>query len=60
MRFLIDSPNQEGFKFIGITYDGEELNCVVMKNPIGCHSIYDDHGTPVFSKLQGWKLNHDN
>lgn len=53
MRFLIDLPNQEGFKFIGVTHDGEELNCVVMKNPSGCHSVYDDHGTPVFLKLQG-------
>jgi len=57
MRFLIDLPNQEGFKFIGVTHDGEELNCVVMKNPSGCHSVYDDRGTPVFLELQGWKLN---
>ena len=55
MRFMKDLPNQEGFKFIGITYDDEKINCIVMKNPAGCHSVYDDHGTPVFSKLQGWE-----
>lgn len=53
---VMDIPNQEGFKFIGVDEDRDEFPCTVKKDSIGCHSVYRDlDGEPCFNRLIGWK-----
>lgn len=54
-RELRDIPNQDGYKFIGITHEGDEIKCIVKKNPIGCHGAYDMNDNPVFMLLESWR-----
>lgn len=54
-RELRDIPNNEGFRFIGIDHADNEIECVVKKNPDGCHSVYDNNENPVFMKLKFWR-----
>lgn len=54
-RELRDIPNKSGFEFIGIDNNDNEIECVVNKNPAGCHSVYDNNGNPVFMKLKSWR-----
>ncbi len=53
-RELRDIPNQDGYEFVGVTHDGDEIKCIVKKNPIGCHGAYDLDGNPVFIQLKYW------
>jgi hypothetical protein len=55
MRHLKDLPNTEGFKFIGITDDGEVMDCVVVHNNKFCASVENAYGEPCFFKLAGWE-----
>lgn len=56
MNHLVDLPNQEHFKFIGITKNGERHECEVRKNAVGCHSVYRTaDGEPCFTQLAGWE-----
>jgi hypothetical protein len=53
-RFLPLSyiPNEDGFKFIGLTYEGQEIECKVVKDPeTGLHSIENN----LFQSLQSWR-----
>lgn len=52
---LRDIPNKVGFTFIGIDNEDNEIECIVNKNPAGCHSVYDNNGNPVFMKLKFWR-----
>lgn len=55
MNKLQDLPNKEGFKFTGVDRLREEFECVVKKDPVGCHSVYRvDNGEPCFMQLVGW------
>ena len=55
MRELRELPNETGFRFIGIDYDGVEISCVVVIDSIGCHGVENflTH-EPCFMKLAGW------
>ena len=52
---LRDIPNIDGYQFIGIDHDGNEIKCIVKKNPVGCHGAYDTDENPVFMKLKYWR-----
>lgn len=55
MKKLAELPNQEGFEFIGIDEDRNEFLCVVAKNSVGCHCVYEKSTkNPCFMKLSGW------
>lgn len=45
-------PNKEGFEFIGITKDGDKLDCVV-KLVDGMHLAYSNN-EPCFKQLRSW------
>jgi len=48
---LRDIPNQDGY----------EIKCIVKKNPIGCHGVYDMNNNPIFMRLESWRKNvHSN
>ena len=48
-------PNRAGYRFWGVTHDGDVVPCVVKKDPIGCHSVYrEDDGAPFWFQLRGW------
>lgn len=48
-------PNKEGFKFLGLTKDGQVLDCIVVLVE-GMHCAYDTNtGEPCFKQLRGWK-----
>lgn len=52
---LADIPNHDGYRFIGKTFDGELIPCIVKKRPTGCHIAVDERdGTPCFSRLESW------
>ncbi len=55
MNHLRDLPNASGFKFIGITKNGDRINCVVEKNKIGRYSVYGENGDLVYFSLIGWE-----
>ena len=55
MRHLEDLPNTLNFEFIGIDHDGNELDCIVKLNPVGCYGAYTKDGDPCFFKLSGWR-----
>lgn len=56
-----DLPNVAGFKFIGFDADGNEHECEVRIDPIGCYSVYriqDDE--PFFMAIVAWaRHSHD-
>lgn len=53
---LSDIPNREGFQFIGIKENGQEIACVVMRSPVGYFSVYTaDSLVPCWCELKGWK-----
>lgn len=54
MKSLADLPNLEGFKFIGISDEGEMMDCTVVRDSAGCHSVEDAYGEPCFMRLSGW------
>lgn len=54
MRHMRDLPNQEGFQFVGVTHDGDLMECVVTKPDNICHSVENEYGEPCFMKLAGW------
>lgn len=59
LRALRDLPNQEGFRFVGVDLHMVEHDCIVDKNPVGCHSVYREADRePFFFRLYGWKR-HD-
>lgn len=47
-------PNKPGFKFIGITKDAEEIECVV-KLVDGMHCAYTLDDKPIFKELRYWR-----
>lgn len=50
MKPLAFLPNQAGFKFIGVTKSGQEVECIVaLEN--GLHRVAGAN----FKDLQGWK-----
>lgn len=52
---LRDLPNRAGYRFWGVTYDGDVVACVVRRDPIGCHSVYRElDDAPFFTQLRGW------
>ena len=56
MKELRDIPNQHGFQFVGITYDDEEIDCIVKcLNVAPIYCAYDMFNQPVFFKLKGWR-----
>lgn len=55
MNHLADLPNVENFRFIGVTHDLEKVECIVQKNPVGCHGVYTLDGEPCWFKLTGWE-----
>lgn len=55
MNKLIWLPNTEGFKFVGITHEGEEIDCTVKRISCGTHQVVDCEGKLVFHKLKGWR-----
>ena len=56
MKELRDIPNQHGFQFIGITHQGNEIDCVVKRNNGSLiHMAYDMFNVPVFKSLKGWR-----
>lgn len=57
-RPLADIPNQEGFRFLGVSKGGDEWICVVQqKNPDGCYSVYrEEDGVPCWSQLAAWTV----
>jgi hypothetical protein len=54
VRHLADLPNTEGFKFIGIDHNGNLMECVVVKDRMGLHSVENEYGDPCFMNLHGW------
>ena len=57
---LIDLPNREGFKFIGVCKDDTEMECYVWKDETGCHTVRDREGNRVFKQLKAWRMYEDN
>lgn len=56
MRVLRDLPNQDGYRFVGVTLDQERVPCIVGVDPVGCHSVYrESDREPFFFKLHGWE-----
>lgn len=50
LRPVAHIPNREGFRFIGRTRDGLDIECVVARNALtGLHSVAE------FDRLVGWK-----
>ena len=51
-----DIPNQNGFEFVGVDAYGNEHDCVVGIDPIGCYSVYRvDNREPFFMSIVAWK-----
>lgn len=51
IRPLRDLPNQEGFKFIGLTNNNDLGMCEVIKNDKGMHVISGEY---TYLELKGW------
>lgn len=48
-------PNAVGFKFIGITHAGEQIECVVELDGAWCHRVIEvATGERCFGRLRGW------
>lgn len=55
LRPLADLPNVDGFEFFGVDKEGAVLECVVGRDPVGCHSTYTKWSRdPCFFRLSGW------
>ena len=60
MRQLRDLPNTAGFEFIGIDRSGNEHDCIVRIDPVGCYSVYrKQDGAPFFMSLLMWRKASD-
>lgn len=49
-------PNKHGFEFVGVMKDGQEIDCIVLKDVFCQHRAFtlytrDD----IYSKLIGWR-----
>lgn len=44
-------PNRDGYRFIGITHEKKEIECVVEKGPDGLHRVADGK----LMQLCGWR-----
>lgn len=56
MKHLTNLPNLEGFEFIGIDHNGQRVECIVDKNPVGCHEVYiKATRDPCWCRLSGWE-----
>jgi hypothetical protein len=54
-RGLESLPNSVGFRFRGVTHNGDLLPCVVKQDEAGMHCVEDeDTGECVFTQLRGW------
>lgn len=49
-KHLKDLPNQHGFVFVGITHQGKEKQCRVVRKENGIHSVEGEN----FLNLSGW------
>lgn len=47
-------PNQEGYKFRGVTESGDLYPCVVRKSERGVHYAALESGEPIYDHLRGW------
>lgn len=48
-------PNRAGYRFVGITRDGQRINCVVKCNERREHYVVDeDNELPCFKSLSHW------
>jgi len=56
MKHLKDIPNQQGYAFIGITKDDQRIDCIVIKDVVGCHVIVNEYTKErIFHNLKGWQ-----
>lgn len=56
MKPLLEIPNQQGYRFVGITLEQERVPCVVDLNASGCHCVYRESDRRLFwFKLYGWE-----
>ena len=51
---LSEIPNQAGFRFVGITHEGLEIECQVIKKD-GWHTAVDSDQVSVWHRLKGWR-----
>ncbi len=51
-------PNQQGYQFIGITHEGNEIDCIVKRDSGGMYRAYDMFGARVLTSLRAWRR-HD-
>lgn len=47
---MTDLPNREGFRFMGRTRDGQEIECVVARN-----FLTKLHSVAEYDRLVGWR-----
>ena len=60
MRELRTLPNQEGYEFIGVCKDDTTLVCVVQKDAVGLHCIYNvETNEKCYHSLKGWEANYE-
>lgn len=45
-------PNTRGFRFVGLTHAGVEVDCVVSKHPDGSHFVAS---CVAYGELRGWR-----
>lgn len=57
MLDLADLPNENGFRFVGVTKSGDRLPCMVLfDHHAGIFRAYDNGtGEPIFNSLKGWE-----
>ena len=56
MNHLRDLPNTKNFRFVGIDSAGDQHDCIVGIDPIGCYSVYRiSDRAPFFMSLVGWE-----
>lgn len=56
VRDLADLPNQEGFRFSGLTHGDLWIDCIVRRNENGAYGAYYDRpkGAWCWPELKGW------
>lgn len=49
-------PNLHGFAFRGVTYNGDLIDCIVLKGDDEVHRVFTDdiNRNPAFNLLIGW------